>query len=327
MKYINYILLFILLILSAVVLIVVSKRLSASEPTLLQGMVECQQYKAASKIAGRIDTIYISEGNYVKKGELLYRLTTPELSAKLAQVEAVKSAAEALDKQTLAGARVEQISAAKSIWQKAKAGRVLSEQSFDRATKLYQNGVIPKQKLDEATANFAAMKATEDAAYAEYTLALAGATQEQKAAAAAQVKQAQGAISEVETYISDSKVFAAVSGEVSAIAHQQGEIVGSGATVVTILDLSDIWVLFNIKETLLPQIKLGMSFRAYIPALDRYVMLKVGNIAAQADFATWNATRTKGSFDIKTFAVKMYPEKSYKDLRPGMSAIIDMSDV
>lgn len=327
MKHISYILFSLLLVVVAIALIFIGKKLSASEPILLQGTVECEQYKAAAKIPGRIDTVFVSEGSYVAKGELLYRLATPELSAKLSQVTAAKSAAKALDNQTLAGARVEQITAAKNIYLKAKAGRELAEKSFERVKNLYQNGVVAKQKLDEATASYNAMKATENAAYAEYTLALAGATKEQKAAAAAMVEQAEGAVSEVESYIADSKVFAAVCGEVSTIAHNQGEIVGAGATVVTIIDLNDIWVEFNIKETLLPKVGIGKSFRAYIPALDRYIVLQVKNIAVQADFATWNATRTRGGFDIRTFVVKMYPEKCYKGLRPGMSAIIDLSDV
>lgn len=327
MKHINYIIFTFLLIATAAALIFIGKRLSASEPILLQGTVECREYKAAAKIPGRIDTVFVSEGSSVVKGELLYRLATPELSAKLAQVTAAKNAAKALDQQALTGARAEQITAAKNIYLKAKAGRELAETSLDRVKNLYQNGVVAKQKLDEATASYSAMKATENAAYAEYTLALSGATKEQKAAAAANVEQAQGAVSEVESYIADSKVFAPVTGQISTVAHYQGEIVSAGATVVTILDLNNTWVEFNIKETMLPKIGLGTSFRAYIPALDRYIVLKVGDIAVQADFATWNATRTRGGFDIRTFGVKMYPEKCYKGLRPGMSAIIDLSNV
>jgi HlyD family secretion protein len=93
--------------------------------------------------------------------------------------------------------------------------------------------------------------------------------------------------------------------------------------VVTILDLENIHVLFNIKETMLPNIRQGVRFEGYVPALDRYVPFEVSYISPQADFATWSATRTRGGFDIRTFAVKAEPIEQVWDLRPGMSVIVD----
>ena len=293
------------------------------EPLLVQGCVECRTYNASSKIAGRIDTMYVIEGQRVRKGEVLYRLTTPELATKLLQAEAMHSAAEALDRKALSGARIQQIEAACNIWQKAMAGRDLAEKSLARVKNLYREGVVPAQTLDEAIANFEAMEATAKAAKAEYDLALAGASVEDKQAAAAQVEQAQGVVDEVEVYLRDAVVYAPVSGEVSTVVAESGELVGSGMPVVTILDLEDIHVLFNIKETMLPNIRQGVRFEGYVPALDRYVPFEVSYISPQADFATWSATRTRGGFDIRTFAVKAEPIEQVWGLRPGMSVIVD----
>ena len=69
-----------------------------------------------------------------------------------------------------------------------------------------------------------------------------------------QVRQAEGAVSEVESYLSDALVYSPVTGEVSTIIAEAGELVGTGYPVVAILDMSDVWVTFNIKETLLPGI-------------------------------------------------------------------------
>lgn len=293
------------------------------EPLLVQGSVECRTYRASSKIAGRIDTMYVAEGQRVRKGEVLYTLTTPELATKLLQAEALHSAAEALDRKALSGARIQQIEAARNIWQKAQAGRMLAQKSLDRVQNLYKEGVVPAQTLDEAMANFEAMDATARAAKAEYDLALAGASTEDKQAAAAQVEQAQGAVDEVEAYIRDAVVYAPISGEVSTIVAESGELVGSGMPVVTILDLADMHVIFNIKETMLPNIRQGVRFEGYIPALDSDVPFEVSYISPQADFATWSATRTRGGFDIRTFAVKAVPIESAEELRPGMSVVVD----
>ncbi len=244
----------------------ISWYLTKRSPMLIQGTVECTTYKASSKVPGRIDAMKVAEGDRVEKGQLLYVLSTPELDAKLAQAEAVKSAAAALDAAAVAGARIQQIEAALNMWEKAQAGLELARKTYERVKNLYDQGVVPTQKLDEATANYEAMKATAQAAKAQYDMAADGARKEDKEAAAARVRQAEGAVSEVESYIGDAMVYSPVTGEVSTIVAQQGELVGSGYPVVAILDMSDLWVTFNVKETLLPKIKVGTRMTAYVPA-------------------------------------------------------------
>lgn len=310
-----------------IIVALVGYHLKHSEPIILQGTVECTTYRASSKIAGRIEKMNLHEGQHVTKGELLYTLSTPELNAKLQQAEAAKNAATALDQKALAGARIQQIEAARNLWQKAQAGRVLSQRTFERVKTLYEQGVVAAQKFDEAEANYQAMVASEAAAKAQYELALDGASKEDKEAAAAQVQQAEGAINEVESYISDAMVYSPVDGEISSIIAEQGELVGSGYPVVSIIDTTDIWATFNVKETLLPKIKIGGKMVAYTPALDRDIGFEIRYISVQADFATWSATRTQGSFDIRTFAVKAYPIGNAEGLRPGMSVLVDWNQL
>lgn len=316
------------ILLAAIVVVaavlLVSRLVTRATPTLLQGTVECTTYKASSKVPGRILEMKVAEGQRVERGELLYTIATPELDAKLQQAEAVKSAASALDAAAVAGARSQQIEAALNMWQKAQAGLELARKTYERVKNLYDQGVVPAQKLDEASANYAAMQATARAAKAQYDLASDGARKEDKAAAAAKVRQAEGAVNEVESYLDDAMIYSPVTGEISTIVAEPGELVGSGYPVVTILDLSDVWVTFNIKETLLPKIRMGTRFVARIPALDREMEFEVTHIAAQADFATWSATRTQGGFDIRTFAVKVRPTgEAGGELRPGMSVLVD----
>lgn len=327
MKKRNVIWLIIAVVVIIAVVALVGWFLKRSEPTIIQGTVECTTYKASSKIAGRIEEMKVEQGDHVTKGQLLYVLSTPELDAKLRQAEAVKSAATALDQKALAGARVQQIEAALNMWQKAQAGKELAQKTYDRVKALYDKGVVPEQKFDEADANYRAMVATEMAAKAQYDLAVAGASKEDKDAAAAQVQQAEGVVSEVESYISDAMVYAPVDGEVSTIIAEQGELVGTGYPVVAILDTTDTWVTFNIKETLLPKITVGMKMTAYVPALDRNVEFEVTYISVQADFATWSATRTQGSFDIRTFAVKARPVTDVENIRPGMSVLVNWDEL
>ena len=193
----------IILIASVVVLgvIFISWYLRKATPLYIQGTVECTTYKASSKVPGRIEEMKVEEGQHVNKGELLYTLSTPELNAKLQQAAAVKSAASAMAQTALTGARIQQKAAALNLWEKAQAGLLLAQKTFDRVNNLYEQGVVPAQKLDEARANLQAMQATERAAKAQCELVFDGASKEEKEAAAAQVRQAEGAVSEMESYL------------------------------------------------------------------------------------------------------------------------------
>ncbi|MDE7451279.1 MAG: efflux RND transporter periplasmic adaptor subunit, partial [Alistipes sp.] len=319
------------IVLAAVVIVVavvvISRYIVRRTPLWVQGTVECTTYRASSKIPGRIAAMHVVQGDRVERGQLLYTLTTPELNAKLEQAEAVRSAASALDAAAVAGARKQQIQMAENLWQKAQTGMELARKTYERVKNLYDEGVVPAQKLDEASADYRAMQATEQAAHAEYRLALSGARKEDKEAAAARVRQAQGTVAEVESYIDDARVYAPVTGEVSSVTAEAGELVGEGYPVVAILDLSDEWVLFNIKETLLPDIAVGTRLWSYIPALDCDVELEITYLSAQADFATWSATRTRGGFDIRTFAVKAKPVDEKHLLRPVISVLVDWNRI
>lgn len=327
MKRINIFVIVTVAVVIVAAIVLIGWYLVNSAPVMIQGTVECTTYKASSKVAGRIEEMKVVQGQHVEQGELLYVLSTPELNAKLQQAQALKSAAAALDEKALQGARAQQIEAAQNMWQKAQAGRELAKKTFERVQNLYREGVVPAQKLDEADANYRAAVATESAARAQYDLVIDGADKEDKAAAAAKVRQAQGAVDEVEAYISDAMVYSPVTGEVSSVVAEAGELVGTGYPVVTILDTSDVWATFNIKETMLPKIKVGMRFWGQVPALDKSVEFEVSYIAVQADFATWNATRTQGGFDIRTFAVKAKPVSEVENIRPGMSVIVNWSEL
>ena len=69
-----------------------------------------------------------------------------------------------------------------------------------------------------------------------------------------------------------------------------------------ILDLSDMWVSFNVREDQLNDFRVGETFKAFVPALDnREVELKVTYLKDMGSYAAWRATKTTGQYDVKTF--------------------------
>lgn len=298
------------------------------EPIMLQGQAEATEVRVSGKVPGRIDRFTVSEGMTVNKGDTLVYLISPELNAKLLQASSAEDAANAQNQKANKGARAEQIAGAYEMWQKAGVGATLAEKTFSRVQNMFKEGVVSAQKRDEAEANSQAAIATEKAAKSQYDMALNGAEKEDKLAAMALVNRARGAVSEVESYLAETMLVSPINGEVSDIFPKQGELVGSGAPMMSIIDLSDIWVVFNIREDLLSTIKMGSEFDAAVPALgNKSVRLKVNYIKAMASYATFKATKTNGGFDVKSFEVRAKPVAPVEGLRPGMSLMVDYEKI
>ena len=292
-------------------------------PEIVQGQAEVTEYRVSSKVPGRILEFRVKEGQSVQAGDTLAILEAPDVQAKLEQARAAVSAAQAQNEKALKGARREQIQAAYEMWQKALAGLEIAEKSYTRVKNLHDQGVMSAQKLDEVTAQRNAAQATEKAAKAQYDMAKNGAEREDKAAAAALVERAKGAVAEVESYIKETYLIAQTAGEVSEIFPKVGELVGTGAPIMNIAILDDMWVTFNVREDLLQGLGMNTEFEAFIPALDRNICLKVYYMKDLGTYAAWKATKTTGQFDLKTFEVKAAPQEKVEGLRPGMSVILE----
>lgn len=295
--------------------------LSPSEE-IIMGQAEATQVRISGKLPGRIESYRFGEGDKVHAGDTLVFLDTPEIMAKLQQAEAARSAAEAQNAKALSGARSQEVTGAYELWQKAKAGLDIAKKSYDRVQRLYEQGVMSAQKRDEAEANYQAMVATEKAALSQYEMAKEGARREDKMAAFALVQRAKGAVAEVESYIGERALVSPIDGEIVERFPEVGELVGTGAPIMNIADLNDMWVTFSVREDLLREIKVDADIKGFIPALDKEIVMKVYFMKSMGTYAAWKATKSTGQFDAKTFEVRARPTEKVADLRPGMSVII-----
>ena len=291
-------------------------------PDEIQGEVEVSEYRVSSKVPGRILEIRVKEGDYVHVGDTLAILDAPEVLAKQAQAESAEDAAAAMSEMAQNGARQQQIQGAYQLWQQAKAGAEVAKKTYDRVQRLFDEGVMSAQKRDEALAAYKALEAQEKAAKSQYDLAMAGARNEEKKAAAAQVNRAKGAVQEVASYLRETVQRATMEGEVSTIYPKVGELVGTGAPIMTISVMDDMWGTFNVREDQLNGMKVGSEFTAFSPAFNKDIKMKVYVLKDQGSFAVWKATKATGQYDLKTFEVKARPTEKFDGLRPGMSLII-----
>lgn len=292
-------------------------------PEIIQGEVDVDEFRVSSKVPARVFRLCKQEGDTVHVGDTLAVMVAPDVEAKLLQAQAAENAAQAQNMKAIRGTRQEQIQGAYDMWQKAKAGVQIAQKTYARVKNLNAEGVLPAQKLDEAIAQRDAAVSTEKAAHSQYTMAVNGAQREDKDAAAALVQRAKGAVAEVNSYIKETYLIAPCDGEVTETYPQVGELVGTGAPIMSIAIMKSKWVTFNVREDLLKEIKIGASIEAFVPALgNKKINLKVYYMKDLGTYAAWKATKTTGQYDLKTFEVKARPLEYIDGLRPGMSVIL-----
>lgn len=299
-----------------------------SSPEFLQGQMEARRVMVAGKIAGRVEQMLVREGDEVKAGDLVATISSEEIQAKKVQAKGALEAAKAQASKARAGARSEEIEAAKAMADRAQDAADLATATYERVQKLFEEGVMPRQKRDEAETQMKTSIAAANAAKAQYNQALAGARSEDKAAAEAMVLQAKGANKEIDAYLENTKILSPIAGEVTLKMAEEGEIVGAGSPVAAVTDLKDAWAVFNIREDLLAKIKKGGSFKLLVPALGNAALqMEVYYISSAGDFAVWKSSRESGGFDLKTFEVRLRPKAPVEGLRPGMTVLFPLAQV
>ena len=296
---------------------------SRPKDIVIQGEAEATEYRVSGKVPGRIETFYAQEGAFVRKGDTLVLIDSPEIRSKIAEANAARAAAVAQRNKAYNGAQQEQITGAYEMWQKALVGEEVMRKSYERIRSLHDEKVVSDQKYDEVEAQYNAAVATAKAAKSQYDMAVKGARQEDKDAAVALVERANAAVELVNSYQDEICLTSPADGIIAARYPKVGELVGQGSPIMTIQDLSDMWFTFNIREDRLHKMQSGDKLTLTIPALDNaQVSATVYYMAVRESYATWRATKEIGEFDTRTFEVRARPDAPVQGLRPGMSVIL-----
>ena len=294
------------------------------EPLLVQGEVDATRLDIAARVDGRVKEIPVERGQNVAAGAVLVRIDNPETLAKFEQMRAAKAVADAQLANVLVGTRVETIAARKAEMERAQAAVVLAQKTFDRTNTLTQQGNAPQARLDQVTDSLHEAERALDQTKSAYEQAVNGYTKEERAISGANVEKANADIQSVQSVIDQLQVYAPVASQIYQRNVEPGEYVSPGVPLVTLIDLADVWIHFDLREDLVKGLKVGDRFDVRVPALDdRSVTVEVKLIATKGEYASWRATRASGDFDLRTFSIRAYPVQPVPELRPGMSAYLD----
>jgi HlyD family secretion protein len=338
------------LILVAVVLLIVAasmfffffKRGGRSESIQTTGVVEGLEVNISAMVPGTIAKEWCKEGNPVREGDTLIELESEDLQASveeaLAAVEKAKAEIRVSDstikasKANITNAEAE-IKNAEADVEKARAQMGEAKRHMERLQALYEREVISKESSEMAATDYDTTVASYDASKAKLMAAASNrdaaaaqlATAEnQLDSAKANLGQSEANVSYARAKLAQTIIKSPISGTVVFKALEQGEWVSPGVTILTIVDLSHLYIRADVEETTVGDIALGGE--ALIKAEGSIVRVfkgRVSEIGRYAAFATQKDV-TRGRQDIKTFRVKIAVEDSGEFLKPGMTVEVEI---
>ncbi|NCI77382.1 HlyD family secretion protein [Acinetobacter kanungonis] len=292
----------------------------------IQGRVEAETIHVSTKIPSRIEELYVHDGQKVKKGQPLIRLYSPEIDAKKQQTLASLQSALALQSTADRGSQQENIDTLYANWQAMKAQQLLAETTYQRGAKLFQEGVISRQRRDEMHAAAQSAAQLTEAAYQQYARSKRGSTTEQKSTADAQVEIAKAAVAEANALEAETKLFSPVDGTISKTYGKVSELVAMGVPVMSIILDDEMWVSLNVREDQYAQVYQAKMLKGFIPALNKTAQFKIKSIDAEGEFATIKTTRQTGGYDIRSFKLHLIPSTPIPDLKVGMSVLFKVKE-
>ena len=286
---------------------------------VLVGMADGREILVAAKLAGRLAEVRVQEGDHVRAGDTIALLSSPEVSAKVAQAAGMAKSAQARLSMARKGARSEEIRMAATQATQATEGRKLAESTWRRIEKLQADSAISRQQADEAQFRWRAAQEMENAALARLQMVRKGARPEEIEAAEGLVQSADNALLEAKSWQKEVAVLAPVDGVVQKRYLTAGEIAGAGSPIAVLIRPEDVWVALPAREDQLSGMQVGRTLTGEIPALGKTAVFKVSWMTSMGDFATWRSTTRKGEADLRSFEVRLTPQVPVAGLLPGMT--------
>ncbi len=240
------------------------------------GRIEATEIDIAPRISGRVKEILVNEGDYVKAGEIVAYMDTDVLDAQLREVQGKLLQANnfvAVKQSTLIQRKSEKI-AAEAIFKQREAELEVAEKRWTRTLKLVSEGAASQQIADDDWATYKSAIAAKEASYAQIGAADAAVVtaQEEVNGAEASVEAAKGIVERVEADIKDSALKTPRDGRIQYRIAQPGEVVAAGSPVLSLSDLSDVYMTFFLSTAYAGRVAIGEEVRLVLDAAPQYVI-------------------------------------------------------
>ena len=236
------------------------------------GLVEPEEtVRVNAKIMGQVKEVLVTEGEEVKKDDILIRLDDEQIHLQIAQAKATLDSAQASLEKVKAGARPQEINQAEAAMQQSKINLDSAEENYLRMEKLLSEGAVSQQQFDQAKGQYEITEAQYRAAKERYELVKEGASQEDIRSVEAQVRQTQSTMEIAESQLRNTVIRAPVSGKITGISVKTGEIVSSAVPLLSILDISELYLKSGISEKDIASVQIGQEADILIDAFPQEI--------------------------------------------------------
>lgn len=288
------------------------------------GTIEFDEIDVSSLVGGRVASLRVDEGDAVKAGDTLAVLERGEIEAAADEQSAQAVRARALLSDQEAGARAQELRAARAERDAAASDLSLAESEFQRVQTLYADKVAAAADLDRARSSRDAAHARVDAATEKIALLEAGSRSGQVAAARAAAQAAAASAAGARSRSRELVLTAPADGVVLLRNANRGEVVGAGVPVFTLGDPTRLWIRVYVGAPLLPRVQLGARAAVRVNGMKRDFTGRVTEIATRAEF-TPRAALTEEERSNLVFGVKVAIDPTGGVLKPGLPADVTIT--
>jgi len=231
------------------------------------GVVEANEtVRVTSEIMGQAKEVKVQDGEEVNKGDILIVLGDEQIKIQVAQAQATLDSVQASYDKIKSGARPQEIKQAESAVLQAKINRDSTEENYLRMKKLFSEKVISEQQYEQAKNQYEIADVQYQSAQESYELVIEGAAEEDIKSVEAQVRQTKAALDMAKYQLKNTQVTAPISGKVTSITVSSGEMVSPSIPLLSIIDVSRIFVKVGISEKDISKIKEGQTVHLEIDA-------------------------------------------------------------
>ena len=295
------------------------------------GRIEATEVDVAAKLGGRVQSIVVKEGEFVKAGQPLahMQIDTLEASHDEAKARHQQAVAAVANAEAQVAVRESDRQAALALVAQRQSELDAAQRRLARSQTLVREGASSDQEVDDDRARERSLQAAVVAsrAQAEAAQAAITAARTQVASARAAVTAAQATVARIKADIDDSALVAPRSGRVQYRIAQPGEVIDGGGKVLNLVDLSDVYMTCCLPEAVAGKLAVGSEVRIVLDAAPQLVIpAKVSFVASTAQF-TPKTVETASERQKMMFRVKaqIAPELLQKHVQlvktglPGMA--------
>ncbi|HEY8515053.1 MAG TPA: HlyD family efflux transporter periplasmic adaptor subunit [Candidatus Binatia bacterium] len=272
------------------------------------GRIEATEIDIATKIAGRIEAIFVDEGDYVSAGQVLAKMDTATLEAQLRQAKAqLQQAIVAVETaESIVAQRQAEKNAALALIAQRQAELEAARKNFERIDALAKSRVSSREELDEVRARYEGARAAVSAAEAQSAAADAaiGVAQSNVIQARAEVEAVQATIQRIQADIEDSTLRSPRDGRVQYRVAEPGEVLAAGGRVLNLVDLTDVYMTFFLPTAAAGRVAIGSEVRIVLDAIPQYVIPAKATFVSDVAQFTPKTVETEEERQKLTFRVK-----------------------